>query len=142
MNIKDFCRKFQFCFYFHLSYLPFVLQYRPSQVQITRRNIQYPQIIFILFLLLQTDFKRENIGSHSQIFYKISYKVARLKAWKFIKKRLQQVFSYKFRAIFQKALFTEHLQITAPTDSSVPTKVLSTDHILFVFPSFFSFHYW
>ena len=128
--------------YLHLSYLSFVLQYRPSQVQITRRNIQYPQVIFILFLLLQTHFKRENIGSRSQIFYKILYKVARLKAWKFIKKRLQQVFSYIFRAIFQKTLFTEHLQITAPTDSSVPTKVLSTDHILLVFLSFFSFHYW
>ena len=42
-------------------------------------------------------------------------------------------------ANFQKNLFTEHLRMTAPADSSVPTKILSIDHTFFVFPSFFSF---
>ena len=38
------------------------------------------------------------------------------------------LFSCEFSAIFQKSLFTEHIRMTAPTDSSVPTKVLSIDH--------------
>ena len=39
--------------------------------------------------------------------------------------------------MFQKTLFTEHLRVIAHANSSVPTKVLSTDHTLFVFLSFF-----
>ena len=41
-----------------------------------------------------------------------------------------------FPQFFKKTLFTEHPQVTAPADSSVPAKVLSIDHTLF-FPSFF-----
>ena len=45
-----------------------------------------------------------------------------------------------FPQIFKKTLSTEHPQVTAPADSSVPTKVLSIDHTLFIFfPLFFCF---
>ena len=40
---------------------------------------------------------------------------------------------------FSKNLFTEHLWMTAPADSSVLTKPLFIDDTLFFFPSFFSF---
>ena len=40
---------------------------------------------------------------------------------------------------FKKALFTEHLPMNVPADSSILTKVLSADHSFFVFPSFFFF---
>ena len=46
-----------------------------------------------------------------------------------------------FLWIFQKTLFTEHLRMTAPADSFIPTKVLSMDHTLLVFP-FISFLYY
>ena len=39
--------------------------------------------------------------------------------------------------IFQKTLFTEQLRVTALADSSVPTKVLSINHTLFVFSFIF-----
>ena len=44
------------------------------------------------------------------------------------------VFSCEFSAIFQTTLFTEHFRMTAPADSSVPTKVLSIGD---TFPLFF-----
>ena len=34
-------------------------------------------------------------------------------------------------------VFPEHLRMTAPADSSVPTKVLFIDHTSFFFPSFY-----
>ena len=43
---------------------------------------------------------------------------------------------------FSKSLIYRTSWMTAPVDSSVAAKVLSIDHILFVFPSFFSFYYW
>ena len=36
---------------------------------------------------------------------------------------LAQVFFCEFSLILQKALFTEHLRMTAPADSCVPTKI-------------------
>ena len=56
-----------------------------------------------------------------------------------LKRDPAQVFSYEFSAIFQNTLFTEHLRMAAPADSLIPTKVLSIDHTLFVFHSFFFF---
>ena len=50
-----------------------------------------------------------------------------------------QLFSCEFCAIFQKPLFTEHLQMTAPADSSVRTNALSIDHTFFGFPFIFFF---
>ena len=46
-----------------------------------------------------------------------------------------------FSAIFRRALFAEHLQLTASADSSVPTNVLSVDHTLVVFSFIFFFYY-
>ena len=54
-----------------------------------------------------------------------------------LKETPAQVFSCEFCKIFQKALFTEHLRMTATADSSVPTKVSSIDHTLFVFSFIF-----
>ena len=39
--------------------------------------------------------------------------------------------------IFQKALFPDHFWITLPADSSVPTKVLSTDRTFLIFSFIF-----
>ena len=50
-----------------------------------------------------------------------------------------QVFHCEFSTIFQKTSFTEHLWMTAPADSSIPTKLLFIDGTLFFFPSFFPF---
>ena len=56
-----------------------------------------------------------------------------------LKKTPTQVFSCEFCATFQKTLFTEHLLMTAPADSSVTTKVLFIDHTFSFFPSFYPF---
>ena len=37
------------------------------------------------------------------------------------------LFFCEFSAIFQKTLFIEHIQMTAPADSFIPTKVISID---------------
>ena len=54
------------------------------------------------------------------------------------KKRLQHKYFCEFLAIFLKTSLTEHLQMTAPVDFSIATKVLSTDRTLLIF----SFYYW
>ena len=85
-----------------------------------------------------------------QIFYKIDVVKNFLKftgkhlCWsdfvtKSQKETPAQVFSCEFWEIFLKTLFTEHLQITAPADCSIPTKVLSIDHTFLIFPLFFLF---
>ena len=63
-------------------------------------------------------------------------KVAGLKTWNSIKKRLKhRHFPVNFKYFFPKTLFTENVCMTASADSSVPTKVLSHfyDHNAFVF---------
>ena len=128
----------------------------------------YPKIIFLLFQFLLTDFRKEKIylisnflrSSRSQIFCKIGVlkklhkihrktpllesvfnKVAGLKAWNFIKKRLQQDIFLWILHKFSKSLFTEHLQLILLADSSVPTKVLFIEHSFFLLPLFFFFFF-
>ena len=64
----------------------------------------------------------------------LSDKVAGFNAWNFNKKIPQhRYFPVNFAKIFQKALFTEHLRMTATADSFFPTKVLSIDHTFVCF---------
>ena len=67
-------------------------------------------------------------------------KVAGLKAWNSIKKRLtHRYFPVNLTHFFSKTLFTEHFWMTASADSSVPTKVLSHfyGHTFFIFSFMF-----
>ena len=64
-------------------------------------------------------------------------KVAGLKAWNFIKKRLCSGIFLWILCNFSKTIFTEHLRLTALADSSFLTEVLSTDHTLFAFSFIF-----
>ena len=67
-------------------------------------------------------------------------KVAGLKTWKSIKKRLKhRYFPVNLTNFLSKTLFTEHFWMTASADFSVPTKVLSHfyDHTFFVFSFMF-----
>ena len=63
--------------------------------------------------------------------------VADLKAWNFIKRDSGTgIFLWIFRK-FLKSLFTEHLRMTTPVDSSVTTKLLFIDDTLFLFSFIF-----
>ena len=69
-------------------------------------------------------FKIHKIQRKTPLLELLFNKVAGLKARNFIKKRLQyRYFHVNFCAFFQNTLFIEHLRMTAPADSSVPTKV-------------------
>ena len=55
-------------------------------------------------------------------------------------KRLQhRYFPVHFAQFNKKTIFTEHLRMTIPADSSVPTKVLFIDHTFSFFSSFYPF---
>ena len=52
---------------------------------------------------------------------------------------LAQLFPVSFLQFFKKPYLQNTGWLTAPADSSVPTNVLSIDHILFIFSFIFSF---
>ena len=146
----------------------FVIHFVISLFTSTNNSLKHSGVIlnFIIFLLLEKAFRKENIhlisnliqkqlfsnrcfSKHRKIYLKnyllksFFNKASGLKAWNFIKKRpWYRYFHVGFLKVFEKTIFTEHLRATAPDNSSIPTKVLSTDHWSFLPSFFFFFYYW
>ena len=159
INMNYFCRKCQFqcaCISHICNLFCRICNIDLHNYKLLAKTFRgYLQIIFILFLLPLTDFRKENIrlipdseatvhrystikvflkrlqNSQENTFVGVTFQqICRSQTLNLYKRETPaQIYSCEFGAIFQKNSFTEHLLITAPADSSIPpAKSLSIDH--------------
>ena len=115
-----------------LASLIFVIYFVISPFTSTNNSWKNPRVILNFILLLAKFTWKHLCWSHFLTTLQVSRHEISLK-----RDSGTGEFHCEFSAIFQKISFTEHLWMTAPADSSVPTKVLSIDHSLFVFSFIF-----